>query len=132
MRFATETDLKHVPRLRWRLDEDLSVIAIPKRNPYRADKLYFHGPGELGVHYTAETRVGATARIKRYRQMLGDRIVRVQDGDVDGLIIFRAESEADIPELFKQPASRIEAGRASGFQRQAQLQSTALQRAEVA
>ncbi len=112
MRFATEADLKTVPGLRWRLDENLSVVGVPKRNPYRADKLYFHGPGELGVYHTAETRVGATARIKRYRQMLGDRIVRVQDGDVDGLIIFRAESGGGIsrscsrnrPSLRRRPA----------------------------
>ncbi len=69
MRFATEADLKAVPRLRWWLDDDLSVVATPKRNPYRSDRLYFHAPGELGVYYTAETRVGATARVKRYRQM---------------------------------------------------------------
>ncbi len=99
-RFATEADLKSVPRLRWRLDEDRSVIAITKRKPYREDYLYFHGPGLLGIYYQANTPNGATARIKRYRKMLGDRVVNVQDGDFDGLIIFRADSVADIPRVF--------------------------------
>ncbi len=99
-RFATEADLKSVSRLRWRLDEDRSVIAIAKRKPYREDYLYFHGPGLLGIYYQANTPNGATARIKRYRKMLGDRVVNVQDGDFDGLIVFRADSAADIPRVF--------------------------------
>ncbi len=132
MRFATEADLKTVPRLRWQLDDDLAVVATPKRNPYRGDKLYFHGPGELGVYYTAETRVGATSRIKRYRQMLGDRIVRVQDGDVDGLIIFKAGSEGDIPELFKRSAAMAARMRATRQKNRMGEGVTALKRAEVA
>ncbi len=132
MRFATEADLKTVPRLRWQLDEDLSVVATPKQNPYRRDKLYFHGSGLLGIYYTAETRVGATARVKRYRQMLGDRIVRVQDGDVDGLIIFRAESEGDIPELFMRSAAMAARMRATREKNRMGEGATALERAEVA
>jgi|GEM_PF-6523382 len=100
VRFATEADLKRVPRLRWQLDEDRSVIAITKRMPYRQDYLYFHGPGRLGIYYQAQTSNGATARVKRYRKMLGGRIVKVLDGDIEGLIIFRANSAADIPIVF--------------------------------
>ena len=102
--FDSEASLKTIPRLRWRLDDDNCVIAIAKRNPYRGDHLYFHGAGKLGVYYQAKTTYGAGCRIKFYRKLLGERIIHVQDGDVDGLITFRAESETDIPELFKKSA----------------------------
>ncbi len=98
--FACESDLKRVPRLRWRLDESRSVIAVAKRNPYRLDHLYFDGPGLLGIYYEARTGNGATARVKRYREMLGDRIVKVLAGDFEGLIIFHAGSASDIPPIF--------------------------------
>ncbi len=64
------------------------------------------------MYYQAKTTYGASCRIKFYRQLLGDRIVRVQDGDVDGLIVFRAESETDNPELLKKSATKSEQGRA--------------------
>ncbi len=64
--------------------------------------------------------------------MLGDRIVRVQDGDVDGLIIFRVESEGDIPQLFKKSAVVAAQTRARMLSAPRRGGATALERAEVA
>jgi len=106
----TEAELKRVARLRWRIDDDGSVIAVAKKNPYRRDHLYFHGAGVLAVYFQADTPAGATARVKRYRKLLAERIVRELVGEVDGIIQFRATGADDVPDTFKRSAARVEAG----------------------
>lgn len=113
----SEAEFKAVARLRWRIDEDGSVIAVAKRNPYRRDHLYFHGVGVLGVYLQADSARGVKARVKRYRAMLRDRIVRELVGDSDGIIQFRASGPDDVPEVFKRSVAKAVAIRATIAQR---------------
>lgn len=99
-----ETDLKKIPRLRWIVTEDNSIVARTIKNPFKKDFLYFHGEEVLGIYYEADTAKKAGSRLRRYLKMLGNRVLRVQDGDRDGLILFRAGGP--VPKVFLKGACR--------------------------
>ena len=101
MLFSTEEDLKAVPGLRWKLDDDRSVIATTVREWFPKDHLYFHGPGKLAVYYEAPTRRRATARRKWWiGKFPTGRLVDERRGDLDGILVFRVDEAKEIPREF--------------------------------
>ena len=96
----TEADFKAIPRLRWKLDKDHSVIATTNSRRNSNDHLYFQGPCCLGLYYERKTQQAATWACKTWQKRLGKAVVKTLDGDFDGTIIFRLDRPGDIPEEF--------------------------------
>jgi len=105
--FAADADLRRVPRLRHRTDEDGQVIAVCRKKRLAGDHLYFHGPGRLGVYYQADTRRACTGRLEYWTGRLPvgsvDLTASVR-GDFDGLLVFHCRGPADIPDEFLRSA----------------------------
>lgn len=101
MYLESEDDLKEVLGLRWKLDEDRSVIATTIRRRLAKDHLYLHGPGKLGIYYEARTRQAATGRRDWWiRQFPPGRLLLERRGDLDGCLVFRVDGQEEIPGVF--------------------------------
>ena len=101
MKFVRDSDLRKVPRLRWRRDADDTIIARCRKRRLAKDHLYFHAPGVLGIYYSRPTRrLAGKARQFWEEQVRPNLLPPLQIGDWDGIILFRAESEEAVPALF--------------------------------
>lgn len=105
MKINTEDDLKAVPGLRWRLDEDRTPIATSVCKARARDHLYFHGPGKLGIYLERKNAISFGGAWRHYAKTIEARggTILTQDcqlGDADGTLVFLAPSSKTIPRLF--------------------------------
>lgn len=107
--FLEQTSLRQ-PFLRWMPDEDGTVIVKAVRRKHARDHLYWHGPGILGIYYERDTPVQARNAMDWYLRRSGPAF-RIIEGDQDGLVLFLAWCEDDIPGIFKKSRSRQAQGR---------------------
>jgi hypothetical protein len=91
----TEKEFQNLPKLRWKIDVDKTIIAIPILNRFIGDFLYFHGQNTLGIYYQHGSR-----RLESYKRMLGNNITEILAGDTEGIILFKPKMINDIPRIF--------------------------------
>lgn len=108
---ASEEDLKGIEGLRWRLDDDRCVIATTTSRRNLKDHLYFHGPGVLGIYYERPTQLRAKNARRKWLGVVREPVEGGIRGDFDGLILFRANGQGDIPGAFLKSGRRVYLGR---------------------
>lgn len=103
MKLQTEEDFKEIPRLRWKLDEDGTPIAVTIQKKLKRDHLYFHGPEKLGIYYERKTIREATAALAWWKKRITGDFLQEFPGDFDGIITFYPRA---IPKEFLRSAPK--------------------------
>ena len=104
----TEQEFRSIPRLRYRIDEDQSVLAYSTWKAHRQDHLSFWGPGELALYYKRDTSCKATNAARWWTkefEKLGTQSVNTDRiGDGEGILVASVTSGAQVPKFFLKRA----------------------------
>lgn len=102
-----ENDFRRLRNLRWKLDEDGTAIATSFSRARRLDKLYFYGPGKVGLYVERGTRQAFQAAVRWYSKC--SKVLEAFLGDFDGILVL--DAGGPLPRCFFRSARGNFSGR---------------------
>jgi hypothetical protein len=114
--------LQEIPLIKSRQDQDGTMIAPGRRNPYRQDHLFedLPHPSHFGIYISRTSPTTLRNAIHQYEQILPQNRPRYRDqiGDMEVCLYFQTTNPQHIPLWFKKSENRIRAGKKHGYRKE--------------